>query len=143
MSNVAPPVTVYSVPAAPIGHARRQNGGVEKQFRLNLGPLPVAYKCDLDSPVVYIMDGAVTTFSNQNARRAVSWGRRRDLGRLRDTAHRYRAAPALWRSRLFRLAGPSLSYCRSIQQVGLSVWHRAEGHPALTRKQCRGSEQGS
>jgi hypothetical protein len=44
---------------------------VEKQYRFHLGQLPVAYKSDLDSNLVYIMDGAVTTFSNQNARRGV------------------------------------------------------------------------
>lgn len=48
---------------------KRQNGNVEKQYRFHLGQLPVAYKSDMDSPLVYIMDGAVTTYSNQNARR--------------------------------------------------------------------------
>ncbi|GIL70154.1 hypothetical protein Vretimale_3401 [Volvox reticuliferus] len=49
---------------------KRQNGTVEKQYRLNLGQLPIAYKSDLNSNLLYIMDGAVTTYSNQNARRA-------------------------------------------------------------------------
>ncbi|GFR46446.1 hypothetical protein Agub_g8020 [Astrephomene gubernaculifera] len=53
-----------------VKYIRRQNGTVEKQYRLNLGQLPIAYKSELDSPLLYIMDGTVTTYSNQNARRA-------------------------------------------------------------------------
>ncbi|PNW74719.1 hypothetical protein CHLRE_12g485750v5 [Chlamydomonas reinhardtii] len=51
-------------------YIKRQNGAIEKQYRQNLGQLPIAYKSDLTSPLLYILDNAVTTFSNQNARRA-------------------------------------------------------------------------
>ncbi|PSC75777.1 hypothetical protein C2E20_1315 isoform X1 [Micractinium conductrix] len=46
---------------------RRKNGAVERQFRLNCGKLPVAYRNDPDGRYLYIMDGALTTYSADDA----------------------------------------------------------------------------
>ncbi|KAG2494497.1 hypothetical protein HYH03_007266 [Edaphochlamys debaryana] len=62
-------VKLYCTDAG-VKYIKRPNGNIERQYRYNLGQLPVAYKSDLNSPLLYVMDGAVTTFSNQNARRA-------------------------------------------------------------------------
>ncbi|KAL6756952.1 hypothetical protein V8C86DRAFT_2612421 [Haematococcus lacustris] len=44
---------------------KRHNGKIERQQRLNVGPLPVAYKCDEESPYVYVLSDAVVTYVNQ------------------------------------------------------------------------------
>lgn len=42
---------------------RRQDGRVERQHRLNIGTLPVAYTSDGADNLLYIMDRAVTCYS--------------------------------------------------------------------------------
>mmetsp|Transcript_14980 Transcript_14980/g.40412 ORF Transcript_14980/g.40412 Transcript_14980/m.40412 type:complete len:247 (+) Transcript_14980:1759-2499(+) len=44
---------------------RRHNGNIERQHRLNIGPLPVGYKSDPDSPLIYVLGDAVVTYVNQ------------------------------------------------------------------------------
>lgn len=56
---------------------RRPDGKVERQYRLNVGSLPVAYTSDKpagadDSDILYIMDRAVTSFQG-GGKLAVSW----------------------------------------------------------------------
>lgn len=43
---------------------RRQDGRVERQHRLNIGTLPVAYTSDGADSMLYIMDRSVTCYSN-------------------------------------------------------------------------------
>lgn len=43
---------------------RRQDGRVERQHRLNIGTLPVAYTSDGADNLLYIMDRAVTCYSH-------------------------------------------------------------------------------
>lgn len=40
---------------------KRENGTIERQYRLNIGKLPIAYKSDLESNLLYVMDNAVST----------------------------------------------------------------------------------
>lgn len=52
---------------------RRANGKVERQYRLNVGSLPVAYTSDQpadagDSDLLYIMDRAVTSYHRDGER---------------------------------------------------------------------------
>jgi hypothetical protein len=42
---------------------RRKDGSVERQNRLNIGTLPVAYTSDGSSDILYIMDRAVTSYN--------------------------------------------------------------------------------
>mmetsp|Transcript_11992 Transcript_11992/g.33731 ORF Transcript_11992/g.33731 Transcript_11992/m.33731 type:complete len:232 (+) Transcript_11992:176-871(+) len=48
---------------------RRKSGKLEKQYRLNIGRLPVAYRSDPDSHLLYILDNAVSVFSNDSEAR--------------------------------------------------------------------------
>jgi len=41
---------------------RRKDGAVERQYRLNVGKLPVAYRSEVDGTTLFVMDGAVTAF---------------------------------------------------------------------------------
>ncbi len=41
---------------------RRKGGEVERQHRLNVGRLPVAYRSEAEGGLLYVMDGAVTAF---------------------------------------------------------------------------------
>lgn len=41
---------------------KRPNGDVEKQYRLNIGQLPVAYTSEPNGRYLYILDGALTTY---------------------------------------------------------------------------------
>lgn len=43
---------------------RRGPGKVERQFRMNIGELPIAYKTDAEGRYIYILDGALTSFEN-------------------------------------------------------------------------------
>ena len=40
---------------------REKDGSIERQYRLNIGRLPIAYKFDPESNLLYIMDNAVST----------------------------------------------------------------------------------
>ncbi|KIY95070.1 hypothetical protein MNEG_12893 [Monoraphidium neglectum] len=42
---------------------RRKDGAVERQHRLNVGRLPVAYTAEAEGQLLYVMDGAVTAFT--------------------------------------------------------------------------------
>lgn len=62
---------------------RRPDGKVERQYRLNVGSLPVAYTSDKpagadDNDILYIMDRAVTSFQaggNPFGQLGYCWGR--------------------------------------------------------------------
>ncbi|KAI8467127.1 MAG: hypothetical protein J3K34DRAFT_387095 [Monoraphidium minutum] len=41
---------------------RRADGAIERQHRLNVGRLPVAYTAEAGGGVIYVMEGAVTAF---------------------------------------------------------------------------------
>jgi hypothetical protein len=41
---------------------RRSNGSIERQYRLNLGVLPIAYTAEPGGNLVYILDKAVTSY---------------------------------------------------------------------------------
>eukprot|EP00878_Enallax_costatus_P037365 GHUV01042198.1.p1 GENE.GHUV01042198.1~~GHUV01042198.1.p1 ORF type:complete len:132 (+),score=32.24 GHUV01042198.1:272-667(+) len=47
---------------------RRQDGRVERQHRLNIGTLPVAYTSDGADNMLYILDRAVTCYSHTGER---------------------------------------------------------------------------
>eukprot|EP00201_Polytomella_parva_P013050 CAMPEP_0175070984 /NCGR_PEP_ID=MMETSP0052_2-20121109/18998_1 /TAXON_ID=51329 ORGANISM="Polytomella parva, Strain SAG 63-3" /NCGR_SAMPLE_ID=MMETSP0052_2 /ASSEMBLY_ACC=CAM_ASM_000194 /LENGTH=259 /DNA_ID=CAMNT_0016338119 /DNA_START=55 /DNA_END=832 /DNA_ORIENTATION=+ len=47
---------------------KRYDGRVESQHRYNVGKLPVAYCCNDDSSITYILDDAVSTYANQGRR---------------------------------------------------------------------------
>jgi uncharacterized protein YggU (UPF0235/DUF167 family) len=42
---------------------RRRSGAVEKQYRFNVGKLPVGYRTDPEGRYLYILDDALTTYS--------------------------------------------------------------------------------
>lgn len=42
---------------------KRKRGNVEKQYRINVGDVPIAYKTEPDGRYIYILDGALTTFA--------------------------------------------------------------------------------
>mmetsp|Transcript_7599 Transcript_7599/g.13149 ORF Transcript_7599/g.13149 Transcript_7599/m.13149 type:complete len:253 (-) Transcript_7599:610-1368(-) len=44
---------------------KRHNGNIERQHRYNVGMLHVCYKCDMESPYVYVLGDAVATYVNQ------------------------------------------------------------------------------
>ncbi|KAK9808911.1 hypothetical protein WJX72_006244 [[Myrmecia] bisecta] len=44
---------------------KRRNGAVEKQYRLTVGKLPVAYRSEPESELLYILEGALTSYSVQ------------------------------------------------------------------------------
>ena len=46
---------------------RRKDGRVERQHRLNVGELPVAYTSDGSADLLYVMDRAVTCYGNAGA----------------------------------------------------------------------------
>ncbi|GBF95525.1 hypothetical protein Rsub_08506 [Raphidocelis subcapitata] len=46
---------------------RRKDGTVERQYRLNVGRLPVAYTAEPDGALVYVLEGAVTAFQKDPA----------------------------------------------------------------------------
>ncbi|KAF8069384.1 hypothetical protein HT031_001499 [Scenedesmus sp. PABB004] len=68
---------------------RRSDGRVERQRRLNVGSLPVAYTCDARDGLVYIMDRAVTSYDREAGAR----------GRRRRARQRAAAAPPARRPR--------------------------------------------
>ncbi|KAG1657191.1 hypothetical protein FOA52_003605 [Chlamydomonas sp. UWO 241] len=41
---------------------KRINGNIERQYRLNVGKLPVAYKSEADGKLLYILDNSVSTY---------------------------------------------------------------------------------
>jgi len=45
---------------------KRQSGSVEKQYRYNIGKLPVAYRTEPDGQYLYVLEGAVTSYSSQD-----------------------------------------------------------------------------
>eukprot|EP00891_Asterochloris_glomerata_P007027 jgi/Astpho2/7027/fgenesh1_pg.00107_%23_70_t len=45
---------------------KRSNGDLERQYRLNVGKLPVAYRNEPEARFLYIMDGALTSYSSQD-----------------------------------------------------------------------------
>jgi uncharacterized membrane protein YgcG len=51
---------------------RRRGGAVERQHRLNVGRLPVAYTSEPGGSLLYVMDGAVTAFQKDPS--AGRWG---------------------------------------------------------------------
>lgn len=46
---------------------RRKSGSVERQFRLNAGKLPVAYRTEPEGRYIYILDNALTTYTADEA----------------------------------------------------------------------------
>lgn len=51
---------------------RRKDGAVERQHRLNVGRLPVAYTSEPDGNLLYVMDGAVTAFQKDPSERGAA-----------------------------------------------------------------------
>ncbi|KAL0042663.1 hypothetical protein WJX79_007234 [Trebouxia sp. C0005] len=45
---------------------KRQSGNVEKQYRYNIGKLPVAYRAEPDGQFLYVIEGAVTSYTSQD-----------------------------------------------------------------------------
>ncbi|GAX83996.1 hypothetical protein CEUSTIGMA_g11421.t1 [Chlamydomonas eustigma] len=41
---------------------KRKDGKIDRQFRLNIGKLPIAYKSSQDGKLLYILDNAVSTY---------------------------------------------------------------------------------
>lgn len=50
---------------------RRTEDKVERQYRLNVGPLPVAYRTELEGRFLYILDEALSTFDNAFTQKGV------------------------------------------------------------------------
>ncbi|MEW5298740.1 MAG: hypothetical protein WDW36_001826 [Sanguina aurantia] len=48
---------------------RRHDGRVERQLRLAIGRLPIAYRTEPEGQYLYIMDNAVTTYQNKDLRK--------------------------------------------------------------------------
>lgn len=46
----------------------RSTGKVERQYRLNIGTLPVAYHSELNGQFLYVLDSAVTSVSGGGSR---------------------------------------------------------------------------
>uniref|UniRef100_A0A7S0RN43 STEEP1 domain-containing protein n=1 Tax=Chlamydomonas leiostraca TaxID=1034604 RepID=A0A7S0RN43_9CHLO len=44
---------------------KRHNGNIERQYRLNVGTLPVAYRCEKEGQFIYVLSDSVTTYVNQ------------------------------------------------------------------------------
>lgn len=53
---------------------KRPEGKVEKQYRYSCGSLPVAYKSDPKGRYIYVMDGAVSAYSNVEEQAAEGTG---------------------------------------------------------------------
>lgn len=49
-----------------VKYIRRGDGKLEKQYRQNLGRLPVAYRSEEDGHMLYILDNAVSVLSNEH-----------------------------------------------------------------------------
>lgn len=54
-------IKMYTTPGE-VKLVKRATGKAERQYRLNVGTLPVAYRSEPDGDLLYIMDGAVTTY---------------------------------------------------------------------------------
>jgi uncharacterized protein len=50
---------------------RRKDGRVERQYRLNIGPLPVAYRTEPEGQFLYVLDEALSTFDNAYTRKGL------------------------------------------------------------------------
>jgi uncharacterized protein len=44
---------------------RRRSGALEKQYRINIGKLPIAYRTEPQGRYLYILDDALTTYSSE------------------------------------------------------------------------------
>lgn len=51
---------------------KRQSGSIEKQYRYNVGKLPVAYRTEPDGRLLYILEGSVTSYSSQDPAQGAS-----------------------------------------------------------------------
>lgn len=48
---------------------RRKDGKLERQYRLSIGRLPIAYRSDPQHHLLYILDGALSLMSNDSEAR--------------------------------------------------------------------------
>ena len=87
---------------------RRSNGSIERQYRLNLGVLPVAYTAEADGNLVYILDKAVTSYQ-------------RDAGEGQQRRGRWGGGGGGGARRIYRGLGMPAAYTRGVG-VGGPVW---------------------
>lgn len=51
---------------------KRQTGSIEKQYRYNIGKLPVAYRTEPEGRLLYVLEDAITSYSSQDPAQGAS-----------------------------------------------------------------------